>query len=217
MRVASVFDLFICTLLCGTSVAAEVPPAHGSCKVRQAIKLGQKAAITLADGRVLGWETSGPALTLRGSRSPKKTIVIQAGPPYNTQLDGDCLKSGSYIYLATSKKVADARYLIADARVDAAQVPIDPKYAPPFEPANFFIEKLPGSSVGEEIRTGDRFRIRGVAHDYWLVAPAGAAAGQKVLLSQDINQATAWTIAPEYSADGENNGQPNIPSPSPGY
>lgn len=176
------------------------PPQIG-CQNPRAVKLGDSHPVTVVQsepGQPFSWEVSGTELKLTTGQAPSVQIIRDEN--YGAQ-SGECLTTPNYIRISRDKEAPTANsYLIAAPDViNSRDVKIG-NYGPGAEQGaqgRFFIEKVPGvagNSNVPEILYGDVFRIRGVARDWWLVVPANAADGTKVVLDQDVNKATRFTF-----------------------
>lgn len=153
----------------------------------------------------LHWSTSGPFLTLTSQGNGKDVELVASKNIGGPSLPkGDCLRSGNYIRLASTRQGEPSRYLLAYQAMDPNRVPIgrygEQQPEPEFNSIHsiFNVVKAPGgsNSAGAIIRRGDVIVIRGVSRDPWLRAPDSPTEGSLVgLVNWDrFDDASRWKI-----------------------
>ena len=167
------------------------PP--GDCNPGKGIRVGETYAVNLA-GNLAGtmpatklhWDTSGSFVTLAGDSgdpgSAKEVEIAVAKTGGASPNPGECLRSGSYLRLASTKHAAPARFLQAyrggDHGGDANRVTIG-DYSDTEPYSTFYVLKVSGDP-GSVIERGDEVTIRGTQRDPWLFVPDNPVAGTPV-------------------------------------
>jgi hypothetical protein len=171
------------------SNAATPAAAPGDCNPGKGIRVGDTVAVNLAGNlagtlppKQLRWDTAGDFVTLAatGAAGSGKEVelIASTGGGGSSPAVGECLRSGSYFRMASTKHAAPDRYLQAYQGTDANHVTIG-NYPDPQANSTFFVLKVSGAP-GTVIERGDEVTIRGTQHDPWLFAPDDAAAGTAV-------------------------------------
>ena len=117
------------------------------------------------------------------------------------------IQSGSYVQL-----LSDTHQLVADPVISTRRVRL---YGPPRSKAPehlFYIVKVSGSADAI-LRFGDRFKIRGTRHDYWLSTSCPDLRGQVCIL-QNEKRASLWVFADAPPAN-RSAGQSGFRGPTP--
>ena len=170
--------------------AATPAAAPGDCNPGKGVRVGDVVAVNYAGNlagtdpaKKLRWDTSGSFVTLAdtgaaGSGKEVELAVTSGGSA--SPNPGECLRSGSYVRLASTKHPAPARFLQAYQRSggDPDHVTIG-DYPASSPNSTFFVLKVSGAP-GSVIERGDLVTIRGTQADPWLFVPADAAAGTPV-------------------------------------
>ncbi len=199
-----------------TSAGAEPQAAAGGnpdkCVDGNAMNVGDTDVTLTLAGTDFHWDTTTEVVTLTRDGDGKDVELVESKTVGGPSLPkGDCLRSGGYIRLASTRLKQHPepnRYLQAllyggvdqpphpNPNVTIGNYPDDSQHID----AIFNVVKIPdatGKSPGAIIRKGDTIIIRGVSHDPWLKAPENPTQGAMLGLidwNQDAN-ASRWVIS----------------------
>jgi hypothetical protein len=167
-----------------------MPAKPDDCNPGKGVRIGDLVAVNYAGNlggteppKKLRWDTAGDFVTLAdtGAAGSGKEVELAVAKTGGVSPNpGECLRSGSYFRMASTKHEPPARFLQAYQGSGGSpdHVTIG-DYPDTSANSTFFVLKVSGAP-GSVIERGDEVTIRGTQHDPWLFVPADAAAGTAV-------------------------------------